>query len=260
MRELGWGKSTIEERIQEESQYLIQSIKASNGKANDPADLIGVAVSNIICSLLFGQRYDYDDTEFQALLKNVNYTVRDIEKNRGGNNKNSKMTSDELKSKREQFYTACEELNTFYRQKVEEAAETINSDPEPRDFLRLYLQELPKYNQGESVRLTEDWSVTITSNFFLAGSETTASTLKWAVLFMANYPDIQEKIHQEMDEVFGKEKHQFCLSDREKLPYTNATLSEIQRYSPILPFSVQHVTLEDVEVAGYMVPKDTLVS
>ena len=77
---------------------------------------------------------------------------------------------------------------------------------------------------------------------------------------MANNPHIQDKVHQELDQVYGKEKQVVSLSDREKLPYTNSTMSEVQRCLPILPLSVIHETMQDVEVAGYFIPKDTVVS
>ena len=40
-------------------------------------------------------------------------------------------------------------------------------------------------------------------DFFLAGSETTSNTLSWAVLFMANYPEVQARVQQEIDQVTG---------------------------------------------------------
>lgn len=40
-------------------------------------------------------------------------------------------------------------------------------------------------------------------DFFLAGSETTSTSLNWSMLFMANYPEIQKKVQKELDEVTG---------------------------------------------------------
>jgi len=38
---------------------------------------------------------------------------------------------------------------------------------------------------------------------FLAGSDSTSTTMRWAMLYMAVYPEIQGKIHKEIDEVIG---------------------------------------------------------
>ena len=45
---------------------------------------------------------------------------------------------------------------------------------------------------------------------------------------MALNPHVQQKVQAHIDEIFGKEPHVFCLSDREKLPYVEATIMEIQ--------------------------------
>ncbi len=55
MRSLGWGKSSIEEKIKEESAYVIYQLRATKGKPYNPASLMEVSVANIICSMLFGE-------------------------------------------------------------------------------------------------------------------------------------------------------------------------------------------------------------
>ncbi len=50
-------------------------------------------------------------------------------------------------------------------------------------------------------------------DIFIAGSETTSTTLSWAVLFMILNPDVQKKVQDEMDEVFGRERN-ITIGDR----------------------------------------------
>jgi cytochrome P450 family 2 subfamily J len=65
---------------------------------------------------------------------------------------------------------------------------------------------------------------------FIAGTETSSSTLAFAILFMIREPHVQEKVRQEIHNTIGKEK-QPQLTD--KLPYTKATIMEIQRMGNI---------------------------
>ena len=72
---------------------------------------------------------------------------------------------------------------------------------------------------------------------------------------MALYPDVQAKVQAEIDSVFGKEAREFSLSDRDKLPYTEATLSEIQRIAGIVSLGIPHQAMTDIELGGYKIPK-----
>lgn len=114
-------------------------------------------------------------------------------------------------------------------------------------------------------------------NLFLAGTETTSSTIKYGLNALIKYPNIQgrhstfnlpviyvsyhksnvfvpEKMQQEIDAVIGKER---CpnMEDRKSLPFTDAAIHEIQRYLDITPFSVPHYALKDISFRGYTIPK-----
>ena len=74
-----------------------------------------------------------------------------------------------------------------------------------RDFMDVYLQEIDQKNSSTK-DFNENALLVTAMDLFSAGSETTATTLSWAVLYMILYPNIQEKIHKEIDEVLdGKE-------------------------------------------------------
>uniref|UniRef100_A0A8C3MCJ4 Uncharacterized protein n=1 Tax=Geospiza parvula TaxID=87175 RepID=A0A8C3MCJ4_GEOPR len=92
------------------------------------------------------------------------------------------------------------------------------------------------------------------ADLFVAGIETTATTLLWALLYMVIYPDIQEKVQKELDAVVGC-SHVFCYEDRKRLPYTNAVIHEIQRYSNILLIALPRMSVKDTELLGYCIPK-----
>ena len=66
LRTLGWGKSSIENKIIRESEAVLDELSNRKGEAFNPAELIGTCVANIICSLLFGQRFEYGDKEFKV--------------------------------------------------------------------------------------------------------------------------------------------------------------------------------------------------
>ncbi|XP_066293519.1 cytochrome P450 2U1-like [Branchiostoma lanceolatum] len=125
----------------------------------------------------------------------------------------------------------------------------------PRDFIDLCLLELEQ--QGKVDGLTEENVMYMTHNIFFAGMETTTNTLLWSLLYMTLNPDIQNKVHQELDAVVGES--QPTLSHRAQLPYVNACLQEAMRIRTLLPFVVPHATTQDVKVRDYNIPKGTKI-
>lgn len=63
-------------------------------------------------------------------------------------------------------------------------------------------------------------------DLLLAGTETTTTTLKWCILYMMAYPEMQSRVQIELDHVVGRERLP-RLDDRNDLPYTNAVLMEV---------------------------------
>ncbi len=75
---------------------------------------------------------------------------------------------------------------------------------------------------------------------------------------MASYPDVQKKAQAELDAVVGPSRlpdH----SDRLGLPYINAIIKEALRWGPVLPFSLAHQSIEDMEYDGYFIPSGTIL-
>ena len=94
-------------------------------------------------------------------------------------------------------------------------------------------------------------------DLFVAGSDTTATTLDWAILFMIQNPEVQSKVQQELKQNFGSKKAAF--NEKHKTPYTEAVIHEIQRRGNILPWAVFHSTKSTVGIGNYFVPQDTII-
>ena len=100
--------------------------------------------------------------------------------------------------------------------------------------------------------------IRIVKDFFMAGSETTSTTIQWACLFFLERPDVQVRMRKEIEEVVGTNRRP-GLADRQHLHYCEAVISEIQRCSNISPLTGLHTASQDVEWNGYVIPKDATI-
>ncbi|CAM4591422.1 unnamed protein product, partial [Caretta caretta] len=68
LKNFGMGNKSTEERILEEAHFLVERLKTLTGQPFDPTLFLTHAVSNIICAIVFGDRFDYEDKKFVTLI------------------------------------------------------------------------------------------------------------------------------------------------------------------------------------------------
>lgn len=106
--------------------------------------------------------------------------------------------------------------------------------------------------------LSDEQLVAIVGDLFAAGTETTATTLRWAIIYMIYHPDIQNKVQAEIHAVIGPHRLP-SIKDKAAMPYSEACILEIQRMADIIPLGVPHTVTQDIVFRGYSIPKGTTI-
>jgi cytochrome P450 len=101
-------------------------------------------------------------------------------------------------------------------------------------------------------RMTDKQLRDETITLFLAGHETTASSLSWTWLLLAQNPYVEAKLHAELDEVLGSRAP--SMDDLARLPYTTNVITESMRLYPPA-WGLARIAVEDHELGGYPVRK-----
>lgn len=120
------------------------------------------------------------------------------------------------------------------------------------DLLSMLLLSEDENGQRMTDAQVRDEAVTL----FLAGYETTANALTWTWILLAQHPDVEAKLHDELARVLGGRLP--VMSDMRYLTYTQQIIKESMRLYPPVP-TLARQALEDVTVGGYHIPKGATV-
>ncbi|XP_056117727.1 cytochrome P450 2K1-like [Rhinichthys klamathensis goyatoka] len=257
LRDFGMGKRGSEEKIIEEIQYLKGEFDKFEGKPFDTTQPVNYAVSNIISSIVYGSRFEYTDPQFKEMVDRATESVRILGSAPMMLYNIFPWLGPFLNSKRiivRNLLKHRAEMTRLFTGRLE----TLNPH-DRRGIVDTFL--IRKQSDEQSCKKDtyfhdENLMMTVT-DLFVAGTDTTGSTLRWGLMLMAKYPHIQDRVHEEIDRVIGG--RQPVVEDRKKLPYTDAVIHEIQRLANIAPLALPHITSCDVHFNGYFIKKGTTV-
>lgn len=129
----------------------------------------------------------------------------------------------------------------------------LRDSTEAKDDVLATLLKLVKEN-----KLSLDDVKNLLIDLFIAGTDTTAGALEWAMTELLRCPEKMRKAQSEIDQVIGKDRS-VQESDISRLPYLGALVKETYRLHPPAPFLIPHKAEKDVQLCDYMVPKNAQV-
>lgn len=256
LRDLGMGKNLMAQKIEEEVHAYLEELKKLEDQPVDLKDLTLRAVSNIICSCLLGKRYDYGDPFYQRFLRMFEDSIEGT--TAGALHlwfpQVKYIPGDPFKTKH--ILENEDKFDGFVEQflrNVQEDSGEFNRN----NIIAHYLAEMKtKREKGLPTLLSEEGLGRVIADLLVAGTETTATSIRWFYMYMIHYPEVQKKVHEELDEKIGSGRSP-QITDRPKMIYLNAAIMETQRLASIIPFGLFHRCNQETTLRGYTIPKDT---
>ncbi|XP_057635668.1 cytochrome P450 2C25-like isoform X6 [Chionomys nivalis] len=126
------------------------------------------------------------------------------------------------------------------------------------DNVRILSSPWMQVNHNQQSEFTLENLATTVLDLFAAGTETTSTTLRYALLLLLKHPDVTAKVQEEIHRVVGRNRSP-CMQDRSHMPYTDAMIHEVQRFISLIPINLPHAVTCDIKFRNYIIPKGTTV-
>ena len=218
-----------------------------NQRISEPFDFmnkLNLPILNALWKVTVGERFEYDNPRLLSIVERLTEAFKIF-----GNPSQALLLAYPWLVNIIPSFFQKERTDKVFMDVIDLMLENImkhkdSLDPnEPRDFTDMMLIEIERTTEESSSLYgqfgIDNLKVTL-FDLFLAGSETTSTTLTWAALYMVRYPEIQTRVQEELDQVVGGDRLP-SMKDKADLPYTEAVVMEIQRHANIVPMGVQHI-------------------
>ncbi|XP_053209911.1 cytochrome P450 2J4-like [Panonychus citri] len=266
LRDVGLGKSVLENAIKEEIQCFLNALDA-DGKPVNFLKKLAPSVSNNISLLLFGHKFNYDDSVKMNLDNSIDIIGRQF------------SFADIFiflpwlarllvtfgAFKMDLIKKSLLYIESYVQSEID--SHEKKKSEEMTDYIDGYLREKQKReknneNEPNSDQGSNNFSYDILRRncftFFAAGLETLHSTMTWAVYYLLKTPEFQDKIQSEIEEVIGHERNP-DYSDHSRMPFTLAFLYEVHRHSSIVPVNLFRRAFRDITIGTHKIPKGTSI-
>ncbi|KAM6931020.1 cytochrome P450 1D1 [Xenentodon cancila] len=254
----------LEEQVCAEATEMVAAMRAEAAKAKMNHDMAGIdpvtplvtSVANVVCALCFGKRYDHNDKEFLTIV-NINNEV--LKLFAAGNLADffpvfRYFPSPSLR----EMVQYIHRMNGFMKRRIEEHIGTFDKNC-IRDITDALIALCEDREEDQETSLLSNAQIIQTViDIFGAGFDTIIAGLQWSLLYLIKFPDIQDRIHQEIDEHIGSARLP-RFSDKPEMSFTEAFIFEVFRHASYVPFTIPHCTTSDTTLNGYFIPKDTCI-
>ncbi len=268
LRDLGFGKTSMAESLLEEINALSNLLRKYSDKPVTLHRTVNISVVGALWKMLVGESFeDLEDPGLAEVVRVVDESLKEQPKALSLLSQSLPFSIASLPiidkitgyKDRKDLMTLLQGLVSPY---VEEHKKTM-IEGEPRDFVDIYLSHVKSTKDTESsfwgsggYKQLQD----VIIDLFMAGTDTTSTSIVWAILYLMHHPEIQTRVQEELDACYGPSALPDFSGSKKELPYTNAVISEIFRKTSLAHNGLPHRASAEVDLGNGMVaPANSLI-
>ncbi|KAK0419930.1 hypothetical protein QR680_014410 [Steinernema hermaphroditum] len=256
LRNFGLGRNLMQQKVLAEFDQWRQTI--DEGKGADPKKLFNLLIGSIVSKLILGITFTEDNLdEFWQLKQKMEAFMNGV--------RLSDFFIGRMPFLGKHFDNAVKiqmELFDYMRQHYRKRREEIDSGKHslehgPQDFVDAYIMEMNARSSDNMGYFSEEQLFATLLDMWTAGQESMVMTLLWSLILLVNNSEVQTKMREELLKVVGQERN-VEERDRLDLPYTVATINEIQRVGSILNLNLFRRSTKETTCGSLLLPRGTV--
>ncbi|KAI3777476.1 hypothetical protein L1987_47276 [Smallanthus sonchifolius] len=235
---------------------------ALSSKPVNLSEMMKSVTSNIMMRVSFGKRYQHghESTKVFGLLNELQAYLVDLYFSDVWPGLPFVGLVDRLMGKMNRLEKCFQDLDSFYQQLIDERLinnqkrKSYEEDKDEDDVMDILLQLV----KDKLFSLTNEHIKAMLMDVLVAGTDTSAAIVVWAMTLLIRNPKVMKKAQEEVRHVIGKNS-KIDEDDLTKLTYLKAVIKETTRLYPPVPLLVPRETRKDSIVHGYKIKQKTLV-
>lgn len=260
----GTGMQRIEDINITITQAMLTQFQAMKGKSFDPKEIVFNSIMNAITMLLMERKYETTDEIFRRMVELEQLAAASMSASGKGleldllpwlrffGNSTYKSMK-ELKENRDVIWDLLkEDLMSAETGKCTNIYENTN-----QGLIGTLFREFSVAKNTQN-QLKEHHLKMASMDMLSAGITTTFNTFYAYLNIISQHPNIQSKLSQEVDTIV-EPNQRVSLKHKKDMPFTQATLLELLRYTTVVPLSVPHCTLSSTSIGNKVVPPGVTV-
>ncbi|KAM0035986.1 putative cytochrome P450 [Helianthus debilis subsp. tardiflorus] len=229
---------------------MMEKIRRANGSAINLTELLISLTNNVVCKVALGRTYE--DRKFKNLFER---TMELLGSFSVGSYIPSLKWVDRLSGLERKADNVANEFDEFLESVIDEHVNNKDVKVEGKDLVDILLEFQREDVKG--FRLQRDMIKAIIMDIFTAGTDTTFTSLEWAISELLTHPRAMKKLQQEALEM-GQARSLIAEDDVDKMPYLKAIFKETLRLHTPIPL-LPRESIKGIKLNGYDIQSGTQV-